>query len=245
MAGRPELFKPLLFADQDLDDIVADLAPPPGPLADALAHLRGGDPGEAAVVLGAVVMSRPDEAGGWHQLLLAAAEDRAGRRAAMVQRLTALAADAAESRIRLLAWNALRRRGEATSPERIEGVITEVEVGRGVDTLAAYRDGSARLLLGTGARVVWDAPDDRLAAPIAAVLAAAAALAATLPAGRLPGEPGAGMARLTLLGSSGPRAVEAPLATIWKPGSAVAPLFGETTALYERMVAIAGWDKPR
>lgn len=249
MAGaNVALFKPLLFADQDLDDIVAGVAPRGGPLEDAVLHLRAGNPAEAEVVLTTAMLSRPDEAGGWHQLLAAAAQDRQGKRDRCVKRLRALAAQAAESRIRLLAWTALRNRGETPeTPDEIDGVITEVEVGPGdaVDTLAAYADGTARLLLHSGPRMVWDAPDDRLQSTVAAVMAAAAAVVAKLPVGRLPGEPSAGMARLTLLTPGGPRATEEPLATIWKAGAPFAELFGETTTLYERLVKIAGWDKPR
>lgn len=245
--GKPGLFKPLLFAEQDLDDIVAGAAPQGGPLADAVQQLRAGRPGEAEVVLTAAMISRPDEVGGWHHLLLAAAQERAGKREAAARTLRALAGSAAESRIRLLAWRALRARGEAPGapPERVEGVVTEVEVGNGVDTLAAYADGTARLLLHTGARVIWDAPDDRLAASIAAVIAAAAALAPSVPPALLAGEPGPGQARVTLLTPAGPRAAEEALATIWRPGAPWAALFAEATALLEKVVAVAGWDRPR
>jgi hypothetical protein len=249
MAGgrKQALFKPLLFAEQDLDDIVADIAPQGGALADAVAQLRAGKPGEAEVVLTAAMLARPDEVGGWHHLLFAAAQDRQGKRAPMAKRLRNLAGFMTESRIRLLAWSALRRRGEdvGAPPDRVEGVVTEVEVGGGVDTLAAYADGTARLLLHTGARVVWDAPDERLAPAIRAIIDAAGALAPPPPAGRLPGEPGPGQARLTLLTPGGPRAAEEPLATIWREGAPWAALFGASTTLLEQIVELAGWDKPK
>src|SRR5262249_58503713 len=69
MARKNEaLFKPFLFADQELDALVADLAPRAGALAEAKSKLDAGDPGEAEVVLTAAMLTRPDEVGAWHRL---------------------------------------------------------------------------------------------------------------------------------------------------------------------------------
>jgi|SoiMethySBSTD1v2_1073268.scaffolds.fasta_scaffold36309_4 hypothetical protein len=245
MAGKNEaLFKPFLFADQNLDDLVRDIAPRGGALADAAAQLREGNAGEAEVVITAAMISRPDEVGAWHRLLLAAALERKGNRPGAVAALRQLLAAAKESRIRLWTWTALRHLGEAPEPERaaaVEGLVVEVDSGRGVETLAAYADGTARYLLPGGAKFVWDAPDKRLAQPITDTLAAAGAIAADLPLGRLAGEPGPDHARVTLLTPAGPRAVEEPLADIASPVSARGPLFAAATALLSEILAIAKW----
>jgi hypothetical protein len=245
MARKNEaLFKPFLFADQDLEALVADLAPPAGVLAEAKAKLAAGDAAEAEVVLTAAMLTRPDEVGAWHRLALAAAQARRGNATAATRTLRGLADTSREARIRLWAWNALRGLG-ATPPadvaDRVDGVVAEVDGGHGVETLAAYADGSARYLLPTGAKFIWDAPDDRLAKPIAAVIGAAgAAVPATTP-GRRAGEPGAGMARLTLLTPAGARASEEPLADAAGDASPRAALFAAVTALLQQILAITKW----
>jgi hypothetical protein len=245
MAGKNEaLFKPFLFADQPLDDLVRDISPRGGPLADAATQLREGNAGEAEVVITAAMISRPDEVGAWHRLLLAAALERRGNRPGAVAALRQLLAGARESRIRLWTWTALRHLGEPPDRERaasVEGLVVEVDSGRGVETLAAYADGTARYLLPGGAKFVWDAPDKRLAQPIADTLAAAAAIAADLPVGRLAGEPSPQVARITLLTPAGPRAVEEPLDEIASTASARAPLFAAATSLLSQILAIANW----
>jgi hypothetical protein len=245
MAGKNEaLFKPFLFADQELDALVADLAPPSGALAEAKGKLDAGDPAEAEVVLTAAMLTRPDEVGAWHKLALAAAQARRGNRAAAVRTLRALADTTRESRIRLWAWTALRGL-EVAPPDdvarSVEGVIAEVDGGHGVETLAAYADGTARYLLASGAKVIWDAPDDRLAKTIGAVIAAGhRSLGATEP-GRRPGEPGPGMARLTLLTPAGARASEEPLAEAAAESSPRAALFAAVTELLTRVLKLARW----
>jgi hypothetical protein len=245
MAGKNAgLFKPFLFADQDLDTLAVEMVPPKGELAEAAEHLRAGDPAEAEVVLASAIAVRPDVVGGWHSLLLAVAQSRRGNDGAAVKTLRALAERAPESRIVLWAWHALRTRGvvpEGAAGDRVEGVIVEVEGGEGVDTLAAYADGTARYLVPSGARVIWDAPDKRLTDAIARVVAAGqASLAATTP-GRLPGEPGKGMARMTLLTRGGPRSAEEPLADAASNASPRAPLFAAATTLLEKILAITKW----
>jgi hypothetical protein len=245
MAGKNEaLFKPFLFADQELRALVDGLAVKGGALGEALAHLRAGNPGEAEVVLASAMLTAPTEVGGWHKLVLAAAQSARGNEAAAIRTLRNLADASKESRIRLWTWLALRRRGvepDAALARRVDGVVVEVEGGRGVETLAAYADGTARYLLPTGQRLVWEAPDGRLAQPIAAVVAGAGAVLDALAPGRLPGEPGAATARMTALTPGGPRAAEEPLADAAAATSPRAAFFTAATALLAKLIEIAGW----
>ncbi len=242
MAGRKEeLFKAFLFADQDLDDIVREIKPPAGSgaLADAADRLREGQPAEAEVVLTAAMITRPREVGPWHRLLLAAALEGKGNRAGATRALQQLVDSRPGSRIRLWGFAALRKLGVEPAPAPAEGTIVEVDSGRGVETLAAYADGTARYVLPTGARVLWDKPDARLDGHITAVMTAASAAASALPAGRLAGDPPPQSVRATLLLPSGPRAAEVPLA---EAGSGpFGELFRAATSLVDEIITIAKW----
>jgi hypothetical protein len=65
--------------------------------------------------------------------------------------LEALATDpATEGRVRYLAFQRLRSAGRAVPPRQLLGVIAEVPLSDGLDTLAAYSDGGVRYLNQTG-----------------------------------------------------------------------------------------------
>ncbi len=67
-----------------------------------------------------------------------------------------------ETRIQLWVWSALRELGEqpnANSGKEILGVVIEVPMRGGYDTLAGYQDGSARYLNFSGKAIFWDKPD--------------------------------------------------------------------------------------
>lgn len=245
MAGKKEaLFKPFLFADQDLDVLVAEMAPRAGALAEAIAHLRAGKPREAEIVLGSAILTDPADVGAWHRLALAAAQAGGGKTPAAVRTLRNLLDGARESRIRLWAWTALRRLGAEPPPEvasAVEGAVVEVGVAGGVETLAVYADGTARCLLPTGDRFIWDRPDDRLKPACDAVLAGAAAVVGVTGSGRLPGEPRAGAARMTLLVPSGPRSIEESADAAAAEASLSRPLFAPAVRLRAAIASLAGW----
>ena len=62
----------------------------------------------------------------------------------------------AETRVQILAANLLRDLGEPLPAKQLFGVIVEVAMPEGLDTLAAYRDGTARYLNYSGKMIVWD-----------------------------------------------------------------------------------------
>ena len=67
-----------------------------------------------------------------------------------------------ETRIQLWVWSALRELGERPDPKsgtEVLGVVVEMPMRGAYDTLAAYRDGSARYLNFSGAAIFWDARD--------------------------------------------------------------------------------------
>ncbi len=92
------------------------------------------------------------------------------------QAITALhtLVDDPESRIRLLAWNALRRLKVDPPPElakQVLGMVVEVGVNGGVDYVAAYADHRARYYNYSGAGIVWETENPQLNPQIDALLA--------------------------------------------------------------------------
>ena len=75
--------------------------------------------------------------------------------------------DQMESRIKLLAYDAMRRHGLPIEEKELLGVIVEVGLDEGLDILASYQDGTARYINYTGKMILWDAPD-KLSAEITA-----------------------------------------------------------------------------
>lgn len=65
----------------------------------------------------------------------------------------------AESRVKVLAYNQLRKRGYPIASKELLGVIVEVGMEKGLDVLASYQDGTARFIHHSGKMVIWDATD--------------------------------------------------------------------------------------
>ena len=86
-----------------------------------------------------------------------------------------------ESRLWLQAWTLAREVGLPLSEtaDRARGVVVEMGLEAGVDTVAGYDDGSARYLNQTGGGVFWEAqatPDVVIVAAIDTLLAAGQAV---------------------------------------------------------------------
>lgn len=70
-----------------------------------------------------------------------------------------------ESRQYLQAWNSLRQLGVTPSPDQAKqvlGVVVDVGMPGGLDTLAAYADHSARFFHFSGQTVIWEHPSELL-----------------------------------------------------------------------------------
>jgi hypothetical protein len=113
-----------------------------------------------------------------------------------------------ESRIYLWAWTALRELGEAP-PSEIErevlGVVIDVGLDLGLDTLAAYQDHSARYINQSGKIIIWDAPTPEMNSYIDALLEAAREIVrhTGLHNGPKPSAPGKDNALITILTPGG------------------------------------------
>jgi hypothetical protein len=168
----------------------------------------------------------------WQVLLLGEAGDAA--------RIHELADDATqESRVRALAYGRLRAMGQAVPAKVLLGVVVEVPLDGGLDTLAAYADGSVRYVNQSGAMSIFEGPVPALAPHVAAVLEAAQPIVARIgPAdGPRPPPPPAGHMRLTFLVSDGLYFGEGPMGALM--GDALAgPLVTAATGLLQATVAM-------
>ncbi len=85
--------------------------------------------------------------------------------------LRAIADDAgAPSRIRALAFNRLRENSADVAPKHLFGMIVEVPLDGGLDTLAAYEDGSVRYINRSGKMSIFETEIPPLADTVKALL---------------------------------------------------------------------------
>ena len=74
-----------------------------------------------------------------------------------VEELCCITQDAsAESRMQLLAYRRMAEMGEIVDTKKLLGVVVEVGLEDGLDTLAAYKDGTARCLNYSGRTIFWN-----------------------------------------------------------------------------------------
>ena len=127
--------------------------------------------------------------------------------------------DMPEARVRLQGWSLARRVGidpPAETAAQARGVVVDVGLEGGIDTLAGFEDSSARYLNQGGGAVVWDAEDARIASAVTALLAAGQAVAAVT--GPLdeprPAPPGPGDAAIWILTDAGNHLAMGPFAAL-------------------------------
>jgi hypothetical protein len=92
-------------------------------------------------------------------------------------------------------------RGGTGTATDVRGVVVDVALDQGVDTVAGFADGTARYLNHSGAAVIWEAPDPDVAARVEVLLAAAAPIldiAGPIDGGS-PAPPAAGHAQVAVL----------------------------------------------
>jgi hypothetical protein len=134
----------LVFADQDLDEVVA---------------LQKDSPLD-------------DPASPWPRLASAARLRREDPEAAIAELQQVLELPGLETRVELWTWTALRALGvapDARVADTVQGVVVELPAGDGRDTVAVFRDGTMRYFDRTGRAAFWD-PRERASAPETAEL---------------------------------------------------------------------------
>jgi hypothetical protein len=72
-----------------------------------------------------------------------------------------IADESIETRVKLLAYRLLSAIGQPVTQKELLGVVIEVGLENGLDTLAAYKDGTARYINHSGKMIVWEADNAR------------------------------------------------------------------------------------
>jgi hypothetical protein len=128
------------------------------------------------------------------------------------------------TQLTLWAWNGLRELGQSPDPKiarEVLGVVLEVPVKNGYDTLAGYNDGTARYINNGGKGVFWDVPDAIIKKQLQALIDAAARDAIKPQPRKTLALPKTG-AQVTLLTRSGPYVITQPSAAVIMSGNALA-----------------------
>lgn len=148
-----------------------------------------------------------------------------------------------ESRHTLQAWHTLRQLGtypEAGIAKRVLGVVLEVQLDGGLDTLAAYADHTTRYFNHGGNVIVWDAPDAAIGRLIDDLLQAGQQVADRIGPWEGPRRPAppTGSIRLNLLTPSGLHFGEGPFAAL-SADPMGGPLIQAGTNLMQALIARA------
>ena len=143
-----------------------------------------------------------------------------------------------ESRVRVLAFKALRQAGHSVPAKKYLGTIIEVRLPEGLDTLAVFSDGGARYINYSGKIIVVDGKPSPFDDEISVVIETSKPIVAAIgpwEKERLP-PPAEGNIRLTFLVSDGLLFGEGPMEVMQQQPIA-APLISAATKLLVKLVA--------
>lgn len=174
---------------------------------------------------------------GWQPALFAATLDEPAVRAIATD-------ESAESRVRLLACNRLRRDGVEVPPRLLLGVIAEVPLEQGLDTLGAYADGRVRYINQAGGMVVIEDEIAAIAVPVRNLFDASQTLLDQIgpwTSDRLPA-PSVRRVRLTFLASDGLYFGEGDMADLVRDRLG-APVFNAAANLLAAVIDFASADE--
>ena len=158
----------------------------------------------------------------------------------------ALAEDsAAESRLRVLAYNLLHANRQPILKQELLGVIVEVSLDAGLDTIGVYADGiSVRYINHTGKLALLEAATPEIAGVAAQILATSKTLVnnfVPLEDDRKP-PPVKGHGRITFLTSDGARHSEGPITVVERHlhfGKGLGPVLAQAAALVRLIAKVA------
>ena len=152
--------------------------------------------------------------------------------------LTKIAEDEnSESRVRTLAFNALRTAGHSVPAKEYLGTIIEVSLPEGLDTMAVFADGGARYINQSGKIIVVEGGPNPFDDEINAVIEASKPIVEAIgpwDKERLP-PPADGNIRLTFLVSDGLYFGEGPM-DVMQQQPIAAPLISAATQLLVKLV---------
>ncbi len=148
--------------------------------------------------------------------------------------------NAVETRAKLLAYNWLLTNGHRPEKKQLLAVIVEVGLDGGLDTLAAYSDGTARYINYTGSMVVWESPNETSNQLIADLFSKSVAIVSQIGPwddARRP-HPAKGTLRLSFLVSDGLYFGEGPVNVLFNDAMAQ-PALTSATALMQYLTQTA------
>lgn len=155
-----------------------------------------------------------------------------------VAALERIASDATqESRVRAFAYNKLRGAGRDVPAKQVLGVIVEVPLDQGLDTLAAYADGGVRYLNQSGKIAIFEGGPPDVASQARELVASSQGIVDAIgpwDAARRPPPP-AGSIRITFLVSDGLYFGEGPFEVLQRDAMA-GPLVNRATRLLQSVV---------
>jgi len=142
-----------------------------------------------------------------------------------------------ESRIRMLAFNALRRAGKDVPKKIYLGTIIEVGLAEGTDTLAVFADGRARYINHSGKMVIVESSTNPFEEEIKNVISASKPVVEAIGPWTKPrlAAPARGMFRMTFLVSDGLYFGQGPMEAMQKERLA-APVLTASTRLLVKIV---------
>jgi hypothetical protein len=145
-----------------------------------------------------------------------------------------------ETRIHLQAWSLARRIGiepPAEDGRHVRGVVIDVGLEGGLDTLAGYEDGTARYLNQGGGAIVWEARDPSIDEAINALIAAAQGVVERSGPldGPRPAAPPAGYAAIWILTDNGIHLGAGPFQTL-ATDQLGAPVIASGTDLMRQLI---------
>jgi len=142
--------------------------------------------------------------------------------------------DTLESRVKLLACDALRKSGHPIEEKELLGVIVEVGLEQGLDVLASYQDGTARYINYTGSLIAWDAADKVSGEITAQLFRDSLNIVHRIGPWTEPrrAHPGTGTVRISFLVSDGLYFGEGPVDVLFNDALA-GPAFSSATALMQ------------
>ena len=154
--------------------------------------------------------------------------------------IRAVATDTAlDARVRLLACRRLAQDGEAPAPgaKDLLGVVVEVALDAGLDTLAAYADGSVRYINHTGAMSIFEGRSDALAPAVDRLFSASREVVARIGPWDKPrlAPPERGRVRLSFLVTDGLYFGDGPMSQFQRDPLA-GPVIASASALLTQVV---------
>ncbi|MCU6432747.1 hypothetical protein LPB67_03010 [Undibacterium sp. Jales W-56] len=166
----------------------------------------------------------------WQSILFSAPSDFGA--------LEALASDtSAEGRVRFLAFSRLREQGKIVQPKILLGVIIEVPLKGGLDTLAAFSEGGVRYINQSGKLVVIESVESFLPM-VKKLFSVSAPVVSQIGPWDKPrlAPPKQGNVRLTFLVSDGLYFGEGPMSAMQREAMA-GPIINHATELLQAVVA--------